>query len=108
MHVERAQQEDRALAAHARQVLEERRADRVRVRRAPPQRLQRHGGEQPVLGARARQQRVVVLRREQLDGALEALVREQRGGPALRLRQRPQSVEQLLELAHVTSPASSS
>ena len=107
VHVERAQQEDGALAAHVRQLLEQLGPDRVRVRRTPPQRLQRHGGQQPVIGARARQQPVLVLRREQLDGALEALVREQRSGTALRLRQRPQSVEQLLELRHL-SPASSS
>ena len=41
------------------------------------------------------------------DDALEGLVGEQRSGPALRFRQRPQTVEQLLELAHVSSASSS-
>ncbi len=105
--VERAQEEDGALPAHPREVLEQRPRDLLRAHPAA-QLLERHRRVEPVLRARPRQQRVVIDIHEQAGGAVEALVGQQRRRLALSLRQRPQLVEQPLEVTHDLSAASSS
>ena len=81
---------------------------RPRVAVAPRERLQRDRAPSASSPRASSNSVVVVAVGDERDGVLERLVGEQRRGPSLSLRQRPQSLERLLELGVHASPASSS